>query len=129
GAKRNGESGGDPHRIEKCAADEFDAGYVRLRRTDIFLDQRDAVDRIFERRAVDMRGERVDTLEQLHAQSLARAIMLGNERPAHSLRGRNDLVAADGCDGVRRANAVTAKRGVLRDLADLESQRAAIVDY
>src|SRR5207253_5211338 len=81
------------------------------------------------RRAVDMRGERVDTLEQLHAQSLARAIMLGNERPAHSLRGRNDLVAADGCDGVRRANAVTAKRGVLRDLADLESQRAAIVDY
>ena len=129
GAQLEAERGVDPHRIEKSAADELDAGNVRLRCADVFLDQRNAVDRIFERRAVDMRGQRVDTLEQLHAQALARAIVLGDERPAHFLRGRNDFVAADGCDGVWGADAVAAKRGVLRDLADFEPKRAAVVDY
>src|SRR2546430_15626750 len=50
GAQLEAARGADPYRIEKSAADELDAGNVRLRCADVVLDQRNAGDRISDRR-------------------------------------------------------------------------------
>src|SRR6185312_4673455 len=89
--------------------------------------ERDAVDRILERRTVHVLDERIDRLEELHAEALARAIVLGDERALHAPRGLDDVLLAHRGDRARRADAVGAQRLVLRDLADLEPQRAAVV--
>ena len=59
--------------------------------------------------------KRLEALEQLHPQTLARAVVLGDERDADPFRGGDDCVAADRCDGARRTNAVGPERGILRD--------------
>ena len=114
GAQLEAERRVDAHGVEELAADELDARDVRLRRLDVLLDQRDAVDRILERVAVDVALERVDALEQPHAEALAGAVVLGDERARHRARGLDDRVAADGGDRARRADAVARERRVLR---------------
>ena len=60
-AELEAERGVDAHGVEKLAADEFDARDVRLGRADVFLDERDAVDRIFEGVALDVLFQRIET--------------------------------------------------------------------
>jgi hypothetical protein len=73
--------------------------------------------------------ERFRAVEESHAEPLAGTIVLGDEAPAHRLRRQDDRVAADRGDRVRHADPVARQRRILRDLADLEPKRAAVVDH
>src|SRR6185437_5642945 len=70
------------HRVEEFAADELDARDERLGCGDVLLDQRDAVDRILEGRAVDVADERIGAVEQAYTETLAGAVVLGDEAAA-----------------------------------------------
>jgi hypothetical protein len=118
----------DTHGVEILAADKLDARDERLRRADIFLDQRHAVDRILECGAVDVSPKCIDALKKLHAEALAGAVVLGDERNADLVRGPQDGLAPDGRDRSRSADAVGGERRILLDLAHLELQSAPAVD-
>src|SRR5438093_240445 len=118
----------DFDRIEVVAADEFDAGDHRLGRANVFLNERDAIDGVFESVAGEVRCERIDALEEFDAQPLAGAVVLGDERRAHAAGGRDHGIAPDRGDGARGADAVVGERCVLRDLAHFELECAAVVD-
>ena len=67
-------------------------------------------------------------MEEPHAEPFARAVVLGDERAWKGFRGLDDVRAADRRDRARRAYAVARERRVLIDLAELELERAAVVD-
>ena len=70
-------------------------------------------------------------MEQLHAQALAAAVRLQDDRLTGevALRGGDDMVAPGDQDGARRGDAVAFQRGILAGLADLEVERAGAVDH
>src|SRR3546814_13381881 len=82
-AKLEAQGGIHAHRIQKLAAHEFDARDVGLRRPDVFLYKGDAVDGGLKGLAIDVVFQRLDAVEQLHAQAFARAVVLGDERSRH----------------------------------------------
>ena len=99
-------------------------------RADVLLQQVHAVDRRLVIRAVEIVGERVGGLEQPHAEPLAAAVRLQDERAAGKALPRRcdqQLLAGDQ-HGVRRADAGGFEGGVLARLADFEVERAAAVD-
>src|SRR5437763_8176912 len=85
----------DPDRIEKLAADEFDASDERRGRLDVALDQRDAVDRFFEFAAGKMLIQRRRREEQSNAQTLSGAIMLEDCRITEAPCRFRDILLAD----------------------------------
>ena len=73
--------------------------------------------------------ERVDAVEEMHAEALASAVMLGNERAEHLPRRGDEIRTPDRGQGTWSADAIVRERRILRDLADLELQRATVVDH
>src|SRR5207244_8994694 len=110
------------------AADEFDAGNEGLRCLDVFLNQRDAVDRWLEGVTFDMARECVDAVEELDTKPFAGAVVLGDEAARHRPRGFDNRLGAHRCNRPWHANALSRQSGVLRGLADLELERTSAVD-
>src|SRR5690606_16953162 len=108
----------DAHRIQEFAAYELDAGNVGLGRTDVLLDQGDAVDGRFKLITVHVGFQRLDIVEELDAQALARTVVLGDERTRHLPRSIDDLRLSDGSDGSGGLDPVVRQRRILRHLAD-----------
>jgi len=119
----------DTHCVEEFSADELDARDEGLGRFDVLLDQRDAVDRVLERVAVDVARQRTGVVEKPHAETLAGAVVFGDEATRHRFRGVDDRVASDRGDRARNADAVPGKCCVLRDLADFQRKGASVVDH
>src|SRR4051794_33478232 len=65
--------------------------------------------------------------EQADAEALSAAVVFEDERKAEPLRRRDDALLADSGERIRGRDAERAERLVLRDLGDLEPQRAAVV--
>jgi len=129
-AKLEALAGVDLDRVEETPADELAAGDERPVRPHVLLDQPDAVDGCRLARGVEEGGQRIEGIEQLHAQPLAAAVGLEDERClAEPPRRFERLVAADRGDRAWHRDVGALERCVLRDLADLEIQCAARVDY
>ena len=122
-------AGIDPHRVEVLAPDELHPRDVRLRRLDVLLDERDAVDRRLELVAGDVARQRLPVAEQPHPEPLAGPVVLGDERRLEFARRLDDPLPADRRDGGRRADAARFQRRVLRHLAHLELQRPPGVQH
>ena len=76
-----------------------------------------------------MRDQRRARREKLHAVALAAAIGLEDDRAfAELVRCFDDRIVADRGDRARRADAGGVEGGILRGLADLEPQGAAVID-
>ena len=115
-AKLEAQARVDANGVEKLAADEFDPGDVGLGCADILLDERDAVDRVFELVAVDIGRERVDALKKLDAQTLAGAVVLKNDRIANGRASLGNVFAANRGNGGRGLDAETGQTLLLRNL-------------
>ena len=76
-----------------------------------------------------MSFQRLHAIEQTHAEALASAIVLGNERARHLPRRGDEIGTPDRGQGPRRADTIVRKRRILRHLADLELQRATVIDH
>ena len=124
-------AGIDLDRVKKPPADEFGACDDRTRGADIFLQQVQAIHRRFVGVAGEVCGEAVAGQEELHAEPLAAAVRLQNDRLTNEVPqcGGADVVAAGHQHGARRGNAVAFQCGVLPCLADLEVQRTGSVDH
>jgi hypothetical protein len=72
--------------------------------------------------------ERGGCLEKVDTKALARAVVLGDEGARHLSRRIDQMGAADGRKGARRPDAVSRESRILRDLAYLELQCAAVID-
>src|SRR6202035_4855533 len=113
-AKLEALRGIDTHRVEKTAADELNTRDERLRCLDVALDQGDAVDRLFELRAAQVLGERRGRQKEAHAQSLAAAVVLQDQRKPEPRRGLRNIVATERRDRRRRLDIEGRERLVLR---------------
>ena len=72
--------------------------------------------------------ERGGRQEQPHAEPLAAAIVLENEREAELFHGVPNVLLADDRQCRRRLDVERRERRILRDLRNLELQRALAVD-
>src|SRR3546814_3110235 len=95
-AKLEAPGGIHAHRIQKLAANEFDAREVGLRRPDVFLYKGDAVDGGPKGLAIDVVFQRLDAVEQLHAQTFASAVVLGEEGSRHPACFIDSIALASG---------------------------------
>lgn len=98
GAQLEAECSVHAHCVEELAAHKLGARNERLWRADVFLDQRNAVDRILERVAGDVLLERVDVMKLAPAEAFARAVVLVMNEPlnlrAASITCRRPMAAA-----------------------------------
>ena len=113
----------DLDRIQEAPADEFGAGDERARRTDVFLQQMQPVDRRLVGVAGKVVGEAFGGHEQPHAQALAAAVRLQDDGLTGEVapRGGDKMLAPRHQDGARRGDAVALQCCVLAGLADLRS--------
>ncbi len=123
-------AGIDLDRVHEPAADELGASDQRCRGGDVLLQEMQAVDRRLVIRAVEVVAERSRAEEQPHAEPLAAAVRLEDERAVAEMLPRrlDEQLLAGNEHSPRRANAGVFEGSVLARLADLEVERAAAVD-
>ena len=118
----------DPHGVEEVPADELHARDARLGRVDVALEERDAVDGRLEVVAAGVAREGLRVVEAPDSETLAGAVVLGDERRGKAPGGLHERLPADRGHRLGGADAARLERRVLRDLADLEREGAAGVD-
>ena len=106
--------------IEELAADDLDPCDVAPDRIQVFLQQRDPVNRMLVVVPVYVVVEVRQGVETPHSEALATLIVLGDEREGHAPRPYLQVVPADHRDGGRDVEPERPQCRVLVDLAHLQ---------
>ena len=123
-------AGVDAHGIGELAPDEFDPCDGLVRRCDVTLYQRDAIDRRVKVSAVHIFGKPLARPEEANAKPLASAVMFGDYRLAVKPRkGLDNAARICGRHRVRNIKARPAKRRILDHLGNFEIEGRPTIDH